>query len=87
MNLELYILLPVLVAICLLTFFLGWYLNARTNRIKLEGAENVAKKIVADAEIKSKETVANAEKRSKELISDAEKASQNLKKEFLISLI
>ena len=50
MDLELYILLPVLVALCLITFFLGWYLNSKANKTKIDGAENVAKRILSDAE-------------------------------------
>ncbi len=86
MNLELYILLPVLVGICLLTFFLGWYLNSRANKTKIDGAENIAKKIVADAEEKSKDKIQTAEKRAKEFLSDADKAAQNLKKEKLLEV-
>lgn len=86
MDLELYILLPVLVALCLLTFFLGWYLNSRANKIKIDGAESIAKKIIIDADTKSKETVTLAEKRAKEFMQDAEKASQNLKKEKLLEV-
>lgn len=86
MDLELYILLPILVALCLLTFFLGWYLNSRSNKLKIEGSENIAKKIVSDAEIKSKEKIDIADKRAKEILSDAEKASQNLKKEKLLEV-
>lgn len=86
MDLELYILLPVLVALCLLTFFLGWYINSRANKIKIEGSENVAKKIISDAESKSKERIEAAEKRAKEILEDSEKASQNLKKEKLLEV-
>lgn len=86
MNLELYILLPVLVALCMLTFFLGWYLNSKSNKTKIDGAENVAKKILSDAEKKSAETITNAEKRAGEIIRDGEKASQNLKKEKLLEV-
>lgn len=86
MDLELYILLPVLVALCLLTFFLGWYLNSRSNKIKIEGSENIAKKIISDAEHKSKEKIDFAEKRAKEILSDSDKASQNLKKEKLLEV-
>ena len=86
MDLELYILLPVLVALCLITFFLGWYLNSKANKTKIDGAENVAKKILSDAESKSKDSISSAEKRSKELLQDAEKASQNLKKEKLLEV-
>ncbi|MEP7146212.1 MAG: ribonuclease Y [bacterium] len=86
MDLELYILVPVLVALCLLTFFLGWYLNSRANKIKLEGAESVAKKIISDAESNVKEKIAAANKRSMEILSDSEKTSQNLKKEKLLEV-
>ncbi|MBL8008328.1 MAG: ribonuclease Y [Ignavibacteria bacterium] len=86
MNLELYILLPVLVALCLLTFFLGWYLNSKANKSKIDGAENIAKKIISDADSKSRDTITIAEKRAKELLQDAEKASQNLKKEKLLEV-
>lgn len=86
MDLELYILLPILVALCLLTFFLGWYLNSRANKIKIEGAENISKKILSDAEIKSKEKIENSEKRAKEILKDSEKASENLRKEKLLEV-
>jgi ribonuclease Y len=86
MDLELYILLPVLVALCLLTFFLGWYLNSKANRTKIDGADSIAKKLLSDAETKSGETVALADKRAKEILADAEKASQNLKKEKLLEV-
>ncbi|HMQ69549.1 MAG TPA: ribonuclease Y [Ignavibacteria bacterium] len=86
MDLELYILLPILVALCLLTFFLGWYLNSRANKIKIEGAENIAKKIISDAENKSKEKIENSEKRAKEILKDSEKASENMRKEKLLEV-
>ncbi len=86
MDLELYILLPILVALCLLTFFLGWYFNSRANKIKIEGSENIAKKIISDADTKSREKIEIAEKRAKEILSDSEKASQNLKKEKLLEV-
>ncbi|MBK6504152.1 MAG: ribonuclease Y [Ignavibacteria bacterium] len=83
---ELYILLPVLVAICLLTFFLGWYLNSKANKTKIDGAENIAKRIISEAEEKSKDKIQAAEKRSKEFLTDADKAAQNLKKEKLLEV-
>jgi ribonuclease Y len=86
MNLELYILLPVLVAICLLTFFLGWYLNSKANKTKIDGAENIAKRIISEAEEKSKDKIQAAEKRAKEFLTDADKAAQNLKKEKLLEV-
>ncbi|MEO8664831.1 MAG: ribonuclease Y, partial [Ignavibacteria bacterium] len=67
-------------------FFLGWYLNSRANKIKIEGAESVAKKIINDAESNSKEKITAADKRAKEILSDSEKASQNLKKEKLLEV-
>ncbi|MDQ3194558.1 MAG: ribonuclease Y, partial [Bacteroidota bacterium] len=86
MDLELYILVPVLVVLCLLTFFLGWYLNSRANKIKIEGAESVAKKIISDAESNAKEKIITADKRSREILTDSEKTSQNLKKEKLLEV-
>ena len=64
-EMELYILLPILVALCLITFFLGWYIQVKINKSKVDGAENVAKKILKDAETKSTELVSEAEKRAK----------------------
>lgn len=86
MNLELYILLPLLVGICLLTFFLGWYLNSRANKTKIDGAESIAKRIISEAEQKSAEKVREAEKRAKDILSDSEKSAQNLKKEKLLEV-
>ncbi len=86
MNMELYILLPLLVGLCLLTFFLGWFLNSRANKTKIDGAENIARKLISDAEEKSKERLQEAEKRSKEHMADAEKFAQNLKKEKLLEV-
>lgn len=55
-------------------------LKFTVNKIKIEGSENIAKKIISHAETKSTEKIDIAEKRAKEILSDAEKASQNLKK-------
>lgn len=85
-EMELYILLPVLVVLCLITFFLGWYIQVKINRSKVDGAENVAKKIVRDAETKSSEITAEAEKRARNFKIEAEKSAQNLKKEKLLEV-
>lgn len=85
-DLELYILLPVLVAICLLTFFLGWNLQSRITKSKLDSAENLANKIVSEAETKAKEKTSEADRRSKVILQDAEKAAQNMKKEKLLEV-
>jgi ribonucrease Y len=85
-EMELYILLPVLVVLCLITFFLGWYIQVKINRSKVDGAENVAKKIVKDAETKATETTTEAEKRARNFKIEAEKSAQNLKKEKLLEV-
>lgn len=86
MELEIYILLPVLVGLCLITFFLGWYFHNRSGKAKVESAENTASRILAEAESKSKETVLEAEKRAKQYKIDAEKSAHNLKKEKLLEV-
>jgi ribonuclease Y len=85
-EMELYILLPVLVVLCLITFFLGWYIQVKINKSKVDGADNVAKKIVKDAETKSNETITEAEKRARNFKIEAEKSAQNLKKEKLLEV-
>lgn len=50
MTLEIYILIPLIVALCGLTFFFGWYLNAKSTKNKLMSADEQAKKIIEDAE-------------------------------------
>lgn len=85
-EMELYILLPVLVVLCLITFFLGWYIQVKINKSKVDGAENVAKKIVKDAETKAVETTTEAEKRARNFKIEAEKSAQNLKKEKLLEV-
>jgi len=47
---EIYILLPMVVFIAGLTFFAGWYLNARSGQNKLTSAEERAKRILEEAE-------------------------------------
>lgn len=85
-EMELYILLPVLVVLCLITFFLGWYIQVKINKSKVDGADNVAKKIVKDAETKAIETTTEAEKRARNFKIEAEKSAQNLKKEKLLEV-
>ena len=83
---ESYILIPVVVALCALMFFIGWYLQAKTSSAKLEKAGATADKIVKDAENKASSLVTDAEKRAKSFMDDAEKAAQNLKKEKLLEV-
>ncbi|MFA7361224.1 MAG: ribonuclease Y [Candidatus Kapaibacterium sp.] len=85
-EMELYILLPILVALCLITFFLGWYIQVKINKSKVDGADNVAKKILKDAETKSTELISDAEKRAKNFRIEAEKSAHNLKKEKLLEV-
>jgi len=86
MQLEIYILLPILVGLCLITFFLGWYIQAKINKSKVDGAENTAKRILTEAESKSKEIISEAEKRSRQYKIEAEKSAHNLKKEKLLEV-
>lgn len=83
---ETYILIPVVVALCALMFFIGWYLQAKTSSAKLEKAGATAEKIVKDAEKQAASIISDAEKRSKNYMNDAEKAAQNLKKEKLLEV-
>jgi ribonuclease Y len=50
MVLEIYILIPLFVALCGITFFLGWFFNAKSTKNKLMSADEQAKKILEDAE-------------------------------------
>jgi ribonuclease Y len=50
MNLTLYILIPMIVAITGVAFYLGWYFNARAEQRRVASAAERAKKIIADAE-------------------------------------
>jgi len=47
---EMYILLPMVVLIAGLTFFAGWYLNARSGQNKISSAEERVKRIIEEAE-------------------------------------
>jgi len=85
-DLDIYILLPILVGMCIITFFLGWYLHSKSNKSKIANAESISQKILSDAERKSKETLDDASRRAKLFQEDAEKAAQNLKKEKLLEV-
>jgi ribonuclease Y len=50
MNVAIYILVPMVVLIVGLAFYLGWHLNARAEQRRVGAAEERAKKIIADAE-------------------------------------
>ncbi len=86
MDMELYILLPIVVGISLVTFFIGWFIQVKINKSKVDGAENVASRILKDAETKSTELVSEAEKRAKNFKIEAEKSAHNLKKEKLLEV-
>lgn len=97
---EIYVLVPAVVVLCLIMFFVGWSLQAKINKSKLADAESVADKIIKeaernlkeserkikDAEVSAKDLISSAEKRAKDFMIDAEKASQNLKKEKLLEV-
>ena len=50
MTLEIYIIIPMIVGLCGLTFFFGWFFNAKSSKNKLMSADEQARKIVTDAE-------------------------------------
>lgn len=85
-ELELYIFIPMIVGLCFITFVVGWYVNSRINKAKVDGAENKAKKIITDAETKAQSMLNEAESRVVMMKSDAEKYAQNLKKEKLLEV-
>jgi len=85
-EIDLIIIIPLIVGLCGATFFLGWFVHSRIVKAKLDSAENVAKKILADADLKSKDVISEAEKRSRLYKLDAEKSAQNLKKEKLLEV-
>ncbi|NOY05840.1 MAG: DUF3552 domain-containing protein, partial [Chlorobi bacterium] len=49
MEMEIYVLVPIVVFLCGIFLYLGWYLNQKSNQGKLSSAEKQAEKIVADA--------------------------------------
>ena len=83
---ELYILLLASVILCLITFFIGWYLSNRSNKSKVANAESISLKIISDSENKSQAIIREAERRATGFQQDAEKAAQNLKKEKLLEV-
>ncbi len=50
MNIEIYILIPLVVVLTGITFYLGWMVHVRVNRSKLMSAEEQAKRIINDGE-------------------------------------
>ncbi len=85
-EIDLYIFIPMIVALCLITFFIGWFVHNKINKNKIDSAENIAKKILSDAETKSKEILNEAERRARIFKQDAEKSANNLKKEKLLEV-
>lgn len=85
-EMELYILLPMLVGLCLITFFIGWFIQVKINKNKIDGADNIVKRMLKEAETRSAEITAEAEKRARNFKIDAEKTAQNLKKEKLLEV-
>jgi len=47
---ETYVLIPVVLICCGMTFFLGWYLNSRSGQHKIVSARDVARKLILDGE-------------------------------------
>jgi ribonuclease Y len=47
---DILVLLPMMVALCAITFFLGWYFQSKSSKFKLMSADEQAKKILEDAE-------------------------------------
>jgi ribonuclease Y len=80
------VLLLIGVGLGVITFLLGWFLHLKISKSRVDGAENVAKRILSEAETKVKEKIDEAERRSAQYKNDAEKASQNLKKEKLLEV-
>lgn len=50
---DLYILIPLIVFLCVTLFFLGWMLNSQVGKRSISSAEERAKKIIQDAEKES----------------------------------
>ena len=47
---EIYVLIPLIVILCAATFYLGWYLQNKVTKGKINSAEEQAKRIIADGE-------------------------------------
>ncbi len=80
------VLLLIGVGLGVITFLLGWFLHSKISKSRVDGAENMAKRIISEAEAKAKEKLDEAERRSVQYKTDAEKAAQNLKKEKLLEV-
>ncbi|MBU2584869.1 MAG: DUF3552 domain-containing protein, partial [Bacteroidetes bacterium] len=50
---DLYILIPLIVFLCVTLFFLGWMLNSQVGKSSISSSEERAKKIIQDAEKES----------------------------------
>ncbi|MBM4158455.1 MAG: ribonuclease Y [Ignavibacteria bacterium] len=83
---ELYILIPGIIVISLITFMLGWIIHARAEKSKVNSAELKASKIVTEAEERARTVVTDSEKRARQLRQDADKAANNIKKEKLLEV-
>ncbi|HEY4643625.1 MAG TPA: Rnase Y domain-containing protein, partial [Bacteroidota bacterium] len=49
-NMEMYLLIPLVVVLCAVASYAGWYMNARSGQNRITSTEERAKKILADAE-------------------------------------
>lgn len=47
---EIYVLVPLIVILCAATFYLGWYMQLKVTKGKINSAEEQAKRIIADGE-------------------------------------
>lgn len=47
---ELYVLIPLIVVLCAVTFYLGWFMQNKVTKGKINSAEEQAKRIIADGE-------------------------------------
>lgn len=47
---EMYLLIPLVVVLCAVAYYAGWYMNARSGQNRITSTEERAKKILADAE-------------------------------------
>jgi len=49
MEMEIYVLVPIVVFLCGIFLYLGWYLNQKSSQGKIDSAEKQAEKIIAEA--------------------------------------
>ena len=47
---EIYVLIPLIVVLCAGTFYLGWFMQNKVTKGKINSAEEQAKRIIADGE-------------------------------------